>query len=283
MPVPTTMKAYVAGDRSLLERGINVAAGKGTGPGASVKTIDVPTISSTEVLVKIHSVSLNPTDWKHIDLISPVNSIIGCDYSGTVAQVGTAVTNWKVGERIAGVAHGGLFPDKGVFAEYAKIEADLAWKIPDSVSFEDASTYGISPVTGLLGLYLSLDVPWPDEEAKADSPKEILIYAGSTTAGLAAISMAKLSGLKVVTTASPHNFDLVKSYGAEAAFDYKSETVVKDITTRYPHLTRAMDCISEEPSISNCVSALAASGGKVVILLQGSSKPSNVEVIHILM
>ena len=47
----------------------------------------------------------------------------------------------------------------------------------------------------------------------------LFIYGGSTCVGLYAIQLAKLSGYKVVTVASPRNHELLKSYGADAVFD----------------------------------------------------------------
>ncbi len=48
----------------------------------------------------------------------------------------------------------------------------------------------------------------------------ILIYSGASATGVLAIRFAKLSGLRVLTTCSPSNFEQVKALGAEAAFDY---------------------------------------------------------------
>ena len=47
----------------------------------------------------------------------------------------------------------------------------------------------------------------------------IFIYGGSTSVGLYATQLAKASGYKVVTVASPRNHELIKSYGADAVFD----------------------------------------------------------------
>jgi NADPH:quinone reductase-like Zn-dependent oxidoreductase len=96
----------------------------------------------------------------HIDIVGPAHSVIGCDYSGVVEEVGTEATDvWKVGDRIAGVVHGGLFPDKGAFAKYLKVHSDLAWRPPPSRSHQNAATYGISAVTAMQALYTKLDFP----------------------------------------------------------------------------------------------------------------------------
>ncbi|KAJ9121300.1 hypothetical protein QFC24_004636 [Naganishia onofrii] len=102
--IPTTMKALVQHE---------------TEKRAEVKDHPVPKLDKNEVLVKIAYVSQNPTDWKHSAFLSPPNVIIGCDYSGTIVKLGDDLKNndWKVGDHVAGVVHGGKFEDKGSFAE----------------------------------------------------------------------------------------------------------------------------------------------------------------------
>ncbi|KAH7371307.1 hypothetical protein BKA64DRAFT_553387, partial [Cadophora sp. MPI-SDFR-AT-0126] len=55
-------------------------------------------------IVKTAAVALNPTDWKHIDFLASPGATVGCDYSGTVEQVGAAVTTGlKIGDRVMGL------------------------------------------------------------------------------------------------------------------------------------------------------------------------------------
>lgn len=263
------MKALVS-NRSILTRIINVSRSKAIGgQGGRVQDdVPVPKISPNEILVKVRAVALNPTDFKHLDAISPPHSIIGCDYAGVVHQVGNAVKGkWNIGDRVAGAVHGGLFPDNGAFAEYLKTDADLAWKVPDGVSDTDATTYGISAVTAVLVLNGRLGLPFVTTTPATPKNEAVFIYAGATSAGLYHIEIAKAAGYKVLTTASPRSFDLVKKYGADSVFDYKSPTVVADIIKEYPSLTKAVDCFSEGNSTSICAAVLKPSGGKVVTLL----------------
>lgn len=263
------MKALVT-NRSIFTRLINISRGKSIGgQGGRVQDdVTIPTISSNEILVKVKAVALNPTDFKHLDAISPPHSIIGCDYAGVVHQVGdSAKDNWKVGDRVAGVVHGGLYPDKGAFAEYLKIDADLAWRIPHGVSDTDAATYGVSAVTAMLVLNVHHELPFVDIKTATHKNEAVFIYAGATSAGLYHIQVAKAAGYAVVTTASPRSFQLVKEYGADAVFDYKSPTVVSDIIKEYPKITKGVDCFSEGNSTSICAAVLKPSGGKVVTLL----------------
>lgn len=75
------------------------------------------------LLVKVHAVALNPTDWKHVHLkwLKPGVST-GSDFSGVVVD-SKGNSPYKVGERVAGFTRGGvLHQDNGAFAgEYAYV------------------------------------------------------------------------------------------------------------------------------------------------------------------
>ena len=267
--IPKSMNALV-GNQSILTRLYNIVRTPASTNGAAIKQVPVPSIADDEILVKVSTVALNPTDYKHIDILTPRGCIVGCDYAGKVVKVGpTAGGNWTVGDRVAGVVHGGLFPDEGSFAEYLKVPGELAFKVPESVSDHDAATFGVSASTAMLCLNVRLDVPWVTK-TQANPPKDsaILIYAGSTSAGLYAIQVAKLGGYQVVATASPHSFDLVKSYGVDAVFDYRSATAVDEIIAQYPDIEKAMDCFSEGGSSEFCARVMQKRGGRIMTLLK---------------
>ena len=223
-----------------------------------VSDVAVPTLRPDYINVKTVAVALNPTDYKHIGFTEKPTTI-GCDYAGIVEEVGSAVTApFKKGDRIAGFAHGGntIHGEDGAFGEYLTAKGDLQMKIPDSMSFEDAATIGVGVTTVGQALYQSLGLPMPDSPAKTKFP--ILIYGGSTATGALAIQYAKLSGLEVITACGSHNFDYVKSLGADAAFDYKSKTCAEDIRKHTGNkLYYAFDCISEGTSTGICLAALS--------------------------
>ena len=151
MAIPGTMKALVT-----------------LGPKISaVQEVPVPSISDDEILVKVVAVAQNPTDWQRthfdilllylrnlnhlsflyhdvdIDLVGNAGTICGCDFSGNVAAVGNNVTHFNVGDHVAGFTHGGFYKDRGAFAEYTKVSADLVWKVPENtLSHEEAATFG---------------------------------------------------------------------------------------------------------------------------------------------
>lgn len=223
----------------------------------------IPNLRDDYILVKTAAVALNPTDWKHIDYLGVDGALSGCDFAGTVEDVGKAVTKqWKKDDRVAGFAHGGdvVQHENGAFAEYIVAKGDIQMAIPDSVSFEHAATLGVGVFTVGQGLYQSLELPLPTEPAKEPFP--LLIYGGSTATGSLAIQFAKLSGLRVITTSSPKNFDFCKSVGADAVFDYNNPSAAGQIRGyTNDKLEYAFDTISVEQSAAICAAALSSGSG----------------------
>jgi hypothetical protein len=127
------------------------------------------------------------------------------------------------------------------------------------------------------GLYKSLGLPQPAEDLTAvpepgPDAETILIYGGSSATGIFGIQYARLSGLRVVTTASPRNHAYLRELGAHAVFDYRSPTCAADIrawaaahsnngSPATAKIRRAWDCISEGESPRICAAALADDGG----------------------
>jgi NADPH:quinone reductase-like Zn-dependent oxidoreductase len=123
---------------------------------AEVTTVPVPHLPDDYILVRVLAVGLNPTDWKGIDGLSGgdpsslLNCRVGCDYVGTVLEVGPAVTKpFAKGDRIAGVVHGcnqGV-PEDGAFGEVIRVKGDLQIKVPEGMSDEEAAGLGIGITT----------------------------------------------------------------------------------------------------------------------------------------
>lgn len=148
-----------------------------------VSDANKPSLRPDYILVRVHAVALNPTDWKHIDMVdTPV--VVGCDYAGIVEAVGGEVEKqWQVGDRVCGVVHGAnqSQPEDGAFGEYLVAKGDLQIRIPQEMSFEAASTLGMGVSTVGQGLYQALALPLPSNPAKEKFP--VLIYGGSSAMG----------------------------------------------------------------------------------------------------
>jgi NADPH:quinone reductase-like Zn-dependent oxidoreductase len=96
----------------------------------------LPKLRDDYILVKTEAVALNPTDWKHVAFgLGAEGGLVGCDFAGTVVEVGNAVTKgWKKGDRLAGVNHGGNSSnvEDGAFAEYVVSKGAWIQSIPST-------------------------------------------------------------------------------------------------------------------------------------------------------
>jgi NADPH:quinone reductase-like Zn-dependent oxidoreductase len=155
----------------------------------------LPKLRDDYVLVKPHSVALNPTDWKHVAYRRAKDgALVGCDYAGVVEEVGRAVTKrWQKGDRICGCTHGSnlVNEEDGAFAEWIVAKGDVQMRIPAKLVYEKAATVSLGAITVGQGLYqksLKLNLPTNPVRRK----EYILIYGGGTATGGLAMQYAKL-------------------------------------------------------------------------------------------
>ena len=167
----------------------------------------------------------------------------------------------------------------GSFAEYVVAEAERGIvPKPSTWTFEQASQLGIAPFTALQTLHQSLELPSPFD-AQSGPERTILIWGGSSSVGQYAIQFAKLGGFRVITTASPKNFNLVKDLGADEVFDYGDESVVEKIRDYTGNaLEIAVDTVSEGKTPKQVTGAIGDKGGRVAIILPYESPRPDVEL-----
>jgi len=160
--------------------------------------VHLPELRPDHILVKVAYVGLNPCDWKMPERFPTPGCVGGCDFSGTVAAVGSDVSRFQIGDRLCGAVHGANPIDKsiGSFADYVLVDAQFAWSVPPYMSFEEAAAAGSGVALLTLGLVLrkSLDLPGSFKSPVGeDESKEVLVYAASTAVGTLATQLLKLS------------------------------------------------------------------------------------------
>jgi len=189
--------------------------GKSTHP--EYADVPHPAIGPDEILVQVHAVGLNPIDnmipkgtFKLV-LKFDLPATIGSDVAGVVAEVGSGVTRFKVGDAVfASVFDLG----RGTLADFVVVPERVAALKPASIDFVEAASI---PMVGLTS--------WQAFKERVDLKRgqKVFIPAGSGGIGTFAIQLAKHLGAKVGTTTSTGNVDLVKSLGADEVVDYKRQ------------------------------------------------------------
>ncbi|KAM7200667.1 GroES (chaperonin 10)-like protein [Naviculisporaceae sp. PSN 640] len=238
----------------------------------------LPELGPDMVLIRTEAVALNPADAKFTGPMASEGSTAGCDCAGTVVAIGSEVPPGPLtlGQRVCGplAPMDPLLPSSGAFAEYVALTADLTLTVPGAISMESASGLGTSLTTVALALFRSLGIPGrPDapcrqENLRYQGENTVLVHGASSATGTMAIQLIKRSGCIPIAACSPHNFDLVKSYGAAEVWDYNDPSTPDKIKSYTRNaLCFALDCACDPSSSMNfCYSVIGRAGGRYTTL-----------------
>ncbi len=168
----------------------------------------VPVPQAGEVLVRVHAAGLNFADLLMIrgayQVRPPLPFVPGQEIAGVVER--PRDSPW-VGRRVASkVLWGG-------FAELAVAREPMLIGLPDGLSFEAAATLPVVWPTAWIALH---------DRARLAAGESVLVHAGASGVGLAAIQLAQCAGARIAATAgSAAKLALAREAGADAAFDYR--------------------------------------------------------------
>jgi NADPH2:quinone reductase len=177
----------------------------------------------------------------------------GDDIAGIVHSVGTNVTNFKPGDRVASF-HEMLTPH-GSFAEYSVGLAATTFHIPKTVSFEEAATIPLAGMTAALGLYQRLGLPLPWLPAQEKLP--LVIYGAASAVGAFAVKLARLSNIHPIICVAGRGIAYVESlidrFLGDTIVDYRNgnEEVVNQLQNALGSnrkLGYAFDAVSDKGS-----------------------------------
>jgi NADPH:quinone reductase-like Zn-dependent oxidoreductase len=182
------------------------------GDASRLKLEEVPglSIADDQILVRIRDAGVNPIDWKirqgYMRQVRPASFpvTIGQDFAGEVVDVGKAITQFAVGERVFGFA-------QGTYAENAASPASTVAIIPNSIDFATAAAL---PTAGSNALQVIRDV------VGAKPGMSILIHGAAGGVGSFASQIARDLGARVVGTATGADITYLKSLGVDKVIDY---------------------------------------------------------------
>ena len=198
-----------------------------------IEEVEQPAPKDDEILVKVHAAAVTRADCATreanrrsgpaVALVSrlisglrrPKQRILGTEFAGKVAAVGSAVNEFAVGQSVVGTT-GFRF---GAHAEFICIRgsARIA-RLPAGMSFEE----GASICDG------GLNALWCLRQGNLRKGEQILIYGASGAIGTAAVQLAKHFGADVTAVCGTKNLELVRSLGADTVIDYTQEDFTKN-------------------------------------------------------
>jgi NADPH:quinone reductase-like Zn-dependent oxidoreductase len=240
-----------------------------------------PKIGDGDVLVRIRAAALN-----HLDLFVreglpgltlPMPFWTGCDMAGDVAQVGAAVQDARVGDRVAVnpnlscgrceycgrgehslcVRYGILGEHtQGGLAEYVKVDARHVLALPDAIRYEDAAAFILVNMTAWRMLVT---------QARLRAGEDLLIIGVGGGVSSAAVGIGKLCGARVwVTSSSDEKLERARALGADECINYAREDWVKVIGQKTGR--RGVDVVLENVGAATWKGSIrvVAKGGRIV-------------------
>jgi NADPH2:quinone reductase len=216
-----------------------------------------PTPQDGEVLVEVEAIGVNFSDTlirQNRYAVTPtLPAVPGIEVAGTVA--GKDTRGLPVGTRVAvplfatGAVGGG-------YSDHVVVNADLAVRLPDTLSFDAAVALMMQ---GLTALYLARLITAPG--------KTVLVNAAAGGVGSLLVQLARRAGASRVIAAagSLEKLDYVRSLGADAAVDYTKPDWVDAVRTASGGI--GPDIIYESAGGAVTYGSLAAlaPGGRIVI------------------
>jgi len=189
--------------------------------------IDEPEISTaTQIKVRLKAAGVNPVDTKirrnGLLFGNPLPAVLGCDGAGEVVATGSAVSQFKPGDKVW-FCHGGLGREQGNYAEYTVIDQRWVSLMPQTSSFIEAAAMPLVLITAWGALF---------DRGGLQSGQTVLIHAGAGGVGHVAIQLAKLKGARVITTvSSEQKAEFAKAMGADEAILYTQGSFVDAVNT----------------------------------------------------
>lgn len=220
-----------------------------------------PEPGADELLVKVHAAALNRADTLqrrgHYPPPEGASEILGLDIAGTIEAMGPGCVNWNEGDRVFGLVPG------GGYAEYAVIHKEMAMAVPPGLSLTEAAAIPEVFLTAYQALH------WLGQ---LQAGHHVLIHAGASGVGTAAIQLVRAAEAHPYVTASAPKHDVCRELGAEATIDYESEAFVD----RIEEMTdgRGVDIILDfigAPYFHDNVASLATDGRIVQLATLGGS------------
>ncbi len=189
-----------------------------------LEDVEQPVPKDDEVLVKVHATTVNRSDcgWRSgvpfftrffTGIPRPKHKILGSEFAGEVAAVGSSVSKFAVGDHVFGAC------GFGTHAEYVCMrESRLIAHKPKGMSFQEAASVSDGAIIARRCL----------QAADLGQGRSIVIYGASGSIGTAAVQLARQTGAQITAVCNTKNLELVKSLGADEVIDYTKQDFRKN-------------------------------------------------------
>lgn len=232
-------------------------------------TFPKPEPAGNEILVKVKATALNRADILQRQGKYPppkgASPLLGLEMAGIVEEVGAQCAQWKPGDRVFGLLPG------GGYAEYVTMPEAMALPIPENFGFAEAAAIPEVFLTAYQTLF------WIGRLQQGET---VLIHAGASGVGTAAIQLARETGATILATAgAERKLEVCRNLGAYEAINYKEGPFAPKVLEATSN--RGVDLILDFVGASyweQNMSVLATDGRLVLIAVLGGAKVERVNL-----
>jgi tumor protein p53-inducible protein 3 len=184
-----------------------------------IAEIPQPVSGPEQLLVRVKACALNRADLLQRRGKYPPpageSDIPGMEISGEVAAVGANVSRFKLDDKVFGLV------GSGAYAEYCLLDEEMAMRVPEHLDFFEAAAIPEAFMTAMEAVFTL---------GQLQAEETILIHAGASGVGSAAIQMARSIGARVIaTTGSQDKYPDIIRFGADEIINYKKDNFATEV------------------------------------------------------
>ena len=205
-----------------------------------IEDIPEPSPLPFQVKIKVDYSSVNPVDWKvrsgALAIIAGWRfpKVLGADFSGTVVQCGSEVTDIQIGDEVFGLSNAVLLA--GAYAEYMVCSSQKLTHKPQALSYQQAACVPLAASTAYQALH---------DLGGIKAGMQVLITGCTGGVGHFAVQLAKAINCQVTGICHSRNAELAKQIGCDNVLAYdkvdftKQENqydIIFDAASKYGYL-----------------------------------------------
>jgi NADPH2:quinone reductase len=183
--------------------------------GVVLADVPEPQVGEDTVTVRVHAAALGPWDvattegmFASAGGLTTFPQTIGWDFAGTIAAAGTAVTQWKPGDRVLGFSPQ-PWTGIGAIAELIAVPPDLIAALPAELDFVTGATLPVTALTAHLAI----------ENGQVQPGASLLVIGAAGAVGGVIVQLGAKLGAQIIASVAADDFQAVRELGATETVD----------------------------------------------------------------
>jgi NADPH2:quinone reductase len=231
--------------------------------------VDIPTPEpgNNQVRIKVMAAGVNPVDTyvrsgAYGDRPMPVS--LGFDAAGEIDAVGPGVDAAVIGTRVYTCT---ALP--GAYAEFAIVDIDRTYPLPDTISFDQGAAIGIPYATAYAALH---------QHTSTNATSTVFVHGGSGGVGIPTIELAKIAGARVAASCGTDaGEEILRAHGADIIVRHDKDgyldTLTALVSSPGPAGQVGIDTIVEMAAHINLGNDLTLLNNRGTVVVVGSRGP----------